>query len=317
MRLLLTGASGFFGRNLQDRIRRDRDGGQPNDGTDGAIEVHTTTRKPGDASREGHVHHLDLMDHHSIGTLIESVGPTHLCHLAWLGPEHRDRYRSPDNHRWADASRVLFEAFRDGGGERLVHLGSCIEYGNRAPGVRVETQPLDPDTAYGEAKAALAETVTDLVGDGLSAAVARPFFCYGPHEQEERLVPSLILALADGRTIDLTEGRQVRDFLDVRDIVAALLTLLRTPAATGAFNIGAGTGVTVRSIAEHLGSIAGRPELLNFGGRPEGADSAPEIVADIGRITAFTDWEPSITLEQGLEHATGWWLTSRGGAPLS
>lgn len=281
-------------------------------------EIHVTTRRPIDDLVHGvQAHHVDLMDEKAVLLLLSELRPTHLCHLAWVGPEHQDRYNTPENQRWAAASRSLFKAFVDAGGERLVHLGSCIEYGNEASGLRIESQPLAPDTAYGSAKAEISDVVSDLVRDGLSAAVARPFFCYGPNEQPERLVPSLILALAEGRKIDLTEGRQVRDYLDVRDVAEALLTLLLRPEATGPFNVGAGAGVEVRSIAEHLGRIAGKPELLNFGGRPEGADSAPEIVADIGRITAVTDWKPTITLERGLEHATNWWLERRDSNQIS
>ena len=310
LKLLLTGASGFFGVNLRNLINAHTD-------RVGGVELHTTTRSSAAAKNEQRVHHLDLADHESVHRLMAEVRPTHLCHLAWVGPEHQDRYHSPENHRMADASVAMFEAFRESGGQRLVHLGSCIEYGNDAPGVRVETQPLAPDTAYGEAKATVSNFVSELVDGGLSAAVARPFFCYGPHEQKERLVPSLILALSQGQTIDLTEGRQRRDYLDVRDIAEALLSLLLHQEATGPFNIGAGIGVEVRSIAEHLGRIAGRPELLNFGGRPEGADSAPEIVADIGRITAVTDWKPTITLEQGLKDATDWWLARQDSDSIS
>ncbi len=225
--------------------------------------------------------------------------------MAWLGPETSDRYRSPDNHRWVAASKALFEAFGDSGGRRLVQLGSCIEYGNAASGARVESQPLDPDTAYGEAKAELSAFVAS-ISDGLSAAVARPFFCYGPHEQPDRLVPSIILGLARGESVDLTEGRQRRDYLDARDVANALRTLLESDV-TGAFNIGSGKAVEVRSIAEHLGRIAERPELLNFGARPEGADSAAEILADIARITAATTWRPAISLEQGLSETWAWW----------
>ena len=244
---------------------------------------------------------------------IEQVKPSHLCHLAWLGPETEDRYRSPENRRWVDASKHLFEAFTEHGGRRLVHLGSCIEYGNTATGVRVETQPLDPDTAYGEAKAELSGYVL-AIGSALSAAVARPFFSYGPHEQPDRLVSSLILALLRGREIDLTEGRQRRDYLHAGDVAAALWALLRSEV-TGPFNIGSGEAVEVRSIAEHLGRITGRATLLNFGARPEGADTAAEIVADIGRITSATEWKPTIGLGRGLEETTAWWTQRIGATP--
>jgi nucleoside-diphosphate-sugar epimerase len=296
LKLLLTGAGGFFGSNLVDLLSAQS----------AAIEIHAVQRRPL-AVPGVTTHRVDLFDRDATTSLVKQLGPTHLCHLAWLGPETTDRYRSPENQRWVEASKALFDAFGEAGGRRLVHLGSCIEYGNRADGPRVETQPLDPDTAYGEAKAELSTHINSLAGT-LSAAVARPFFCYGPHEQPDRLVPSLILGLARNEIIDLTEGRQRRDYLDVRDVAAALLALLQTDGE-GAFNIGAGAAVEVRSIAERLGRIAGKPELLNFGGRPEGADSAPEIVADIGRVTSVTGWRPTIGLDEGLANAANWWRT--------
>lgn len=303
LKLLLTGASGFFGSNLVDLILGDHSPASERP------EVHVVSRRPTAARPGMQAHHADLMDPEAVDGLLATLRPTHLCHLAWLGPEHQDRYRSPENARWADASIALFDSFQANGGQRLVQLGSCIEYGNATSGVRVENQPLAPDTAYGKAKAALSRHVDGMnnAGTGISTAVARPFFSYGPYEQRERLVPSLILALRRGESIDLTEGRQVRDYIDARDVASALWELLTTEV-TGAYNIGTGGGVQVRTIAEHLGRIAGRPELLNFGARPEGADSAAEIVADINLMTSATNWKPSISLERGLEDATEWWL---------
>ncbi len=307
LRLLLTGASGFFGSNLVDLLLASPTA------PSGDVDLHILQRGA-TRPREGvTAHRADLLDPQSVTAAIAEVQPTHLCHMAWLGPEHQDRYRSPENARWADASKHLFDAFAAAGGQRLVHIGSCIEYGNARTGIRVEHQPLEPDTAYGEAKADLARYVSEMADD-VSTAVARPFFSYGPHEQPERLVPSLILALDRGESIDLTEGRQRRDYIDGRDVVAAVRTLLETDV-TGAFNIGTGVGVEVRAIAQRLGELAGRPELLNFGARPEGADSAAEIVADIDLLTSTTNWKPTITLERGLEDATKWWLRQRIAQP--
>lgn len=299
LKLLLTGAGGFLGRNLLDRLALNGHGYD---------EIHAVGRRPVGAwpGRSLTVHAVDLFDADAVARLMADVAPTHLCHMAWLGPEHADRYRSAANHDWVDVSSSLFESFVRAGGRRLVHLGSCIEYGNSVEGRRSEELPLAPDTAYGEAKARVAERVEQLSPE-LSTAVARPFFAYGPHEQEARLVSSLILALERGEQIDLTEGRQRRDYLHSADIADALGTLLATDTATGPFNIGAGAAVAVRSIAEHLGHLSGRPELLRFGARPEGADTADEIVADIGRITDHTTWRPVITLGDGLERTMRWW----------
>ncbi len=339
MKLLLTGAGGFFGSNLLDLLldpsataatqRSDSSrttGGCPTgpDRTGSPTEIHVIQRSPEHRPRPDpgphdgpHLiqHRGDLFDHRATSSLVGRIRPSHLCHLAWLGPETEDRYRSPENQRWVETSKNLFEAFARQGGQRLVHLGSCIEYGNAATGVRVETRPLDPDTAYGRAKAELSNHL--LAEDWVvSTAVARPFFSYGPHEQPDRLVSSLILALLEGRRIDLTEGRQRRDYLHARDVAAALWALLRSDA-TGPFNIGSGEAVEVRSIAERLGDITGRATLLNFGARPDGADTAAEIVADIGRITSATDWKPTIELGRGLEETTAWWSQRLGAARLT
>lgn len=310
LRLLLTGATGFFGSNLIDLLARSGDIGLAD------LEVHTVQRGPVDGpvdDRPAISHQLDLFDTEAVTGVLADIAPTHLCHLAWLGPEATDRYRSPMNDRWAEASKSLFAAFALAGGRRLVHLGSCIEYGNRASGPRSETQALDPDTVYGSAKAELSRHLLDDRRPELadvSVAVARPFFAFGPHEQPDRLVSSLILALDRGQPIDLTEGMQRRDYLDARDVAGALLALLGHDAQ-GAFNIGSGAAVTVRSIAETLGRLSGRPDLLRFGARPEGADTAAEIVADIGRITSIIGWSPTVELEAGLEHAMSWWRDRR------
>ena len=146
-------------------------------------------------------------------------------------------------------------------------------------------------------------------GNGTTAAVARIFFCYGRHEQRERLVPSIITSLINDVPLDLTEGRQLRDYLDGRDIARALWLLLNSDAE-GAFNIGSGVSVEVRHLAEIVGNALGRPELLRFGARPEGPDTAREILADTSRIRSVVGWEPSITLEEGLQDSIAWWRQS-------
>lgn len=226
--------------------------------------------------------------------------------MGWLGAESDNRLRSPENKRWIEASQHLFERFSAHSGDRIVHIGSCIEYGNSIDGAQGENTPLDSDVAYGEAKAEVTNLVLGGVGDKTTAAVARIFFCYGRHEQAERLVPSIITSLLKGESLDMTEGRQRRDYLDARDIARAVEALLKSDVE-GAFNVGSGESVEVRQVAEIISGMIGRPELLRFGARPEGADTAFEILADTTRIESVLGWTPSISLEAGLEDAIDWW----------
>lgn len=299
LRLLLTGATGFLGRNLLDLLERSAPG----------VEVHVFSRSasvPDTLSGQATVHEVDLLDPDAVAQAVEATSCTHLGHMGWLGAESPNRYGSPDNKRWVDASQYLFDRFTAHSGTRIVHIGSCIEYGNGIAGPQNEDSPLDSDTAYGQAKAEVSQSILDGFGEGTTAAVARIFFCYGRYEQRERLVPSIITSLLNGEPLDLTEGRQRRDYLDGRDVAKALVTLLQSDAS-GAFNVGSGESVEVRQVAEMLGEAIGRPELLRFGARPEGADTAPEILADTSRIQSVLDWTPGITLEDGLLDSIAWW----------
>jgi len=138
------------------------------------------------------------------------------------------------------------------------------------------------------------------------AAHARLFFSYGPFEQPQRLVPSIIRALLKGEPARLTSGAQVRDFLDVRDL-GRCLALLLASKVEGAVNIASGTGVSVARIAGLLGDMIGRPDLLQFGAVALPRVEPPSIVADISRLVTEVGAKPEITLEQGLSNAVAWW----------
>ena len=273
------------------------------------VEVHVFSRSGSpSADRNPQItrHEVDLLDPGAVSRAVETVACTHLCHMGWLGAESPNRYGSPENKRWVEASEHLFEQFSGNSGGRIVHVGSCIEYGNGIDGAQSEESPLESDTTYGQSKADVSRVILNGFGNGTTAAVARIFFCFGRHEQRERLVPSIITSLLEGNPLDLTEGRQRRDYIDARDVAQALLALLRSEAE-GAFNVGSGESVEVRRVAEILGEAMGRPDLLRFGARPEGADTAFEILADTTRIQSLVGWAPAITLEDGLEDAIDWW----------
>src|SRR5262245_19137150 len=104
---------------------------------------------------------------------------------------------------------------------------------------------------------------------GFSAAWARVFLPYGPGDAPQRLLPSLLAAMAAGTPIDVTDGSQVRDFVHVTDIAELLARLLATPQAKGAFNVGTGHGTTVRQVLERAADHFHAPELVRFGARPQ------------------------------------------------
>ena len=292
-RILLTGANGFIGRHVLPRLADQ-------------YEVHAVARIPArGAALRTTWHAADLLDAAQTRRLVAAVRPHRLLHLAWYAEPGRF-WDAPENFRWVRATMDLIEAFAAAGGRRAVLAGTCAEYEWGPEPCREDSTPLKPRSVYGRCKLATG-TLAEAYGQsrGFSAAWARLFFLYGPGEQAERLVPSVIGALLRGEPALCTHGRQERDFLHVEDAASALARLL-DGALEGAVNVSSGQTVRVADLVAAIAAQTGRPDLVRLGAREAGKDDAPMIAGDNARLRS-TGWSPEWTLERGLADTVGWW----------
>lgn len=274
-RVLVTGASGFVGRQVLAPLAAL------------GFEVHAVARRRGaDAAIW---HEVDLLDPTQQAALLRSVRPTHLLHAAWY-VTHGRFWTAPENQDWLHASRALAEGFAAQGGRRFVGIGTCAEYAARAPGDGrpwPETRPVAPATPYGQAKAALAATLPP------GSAWARLFHLFGPGEDPARLVPSVLGALRAGREALCGSGRPVRDFCSTWFLGRALAALVASDL-DGAVNVASGEGVAIREVIARLGALASRPELIRLGARPDPAGEVGYMVADTTRLRGICSERASL-----------------------
>lgn len=262
--MLITGARGFIGRwSVAPLLAQ-------------GYEVHVTTSNAASTAasssppaeiRGAEAHTADLLDPNLIDALLARVAPTHLLHFAWIASPGV-YWTSADNARWLAASRHLVRSFGANGGLRAVMAGSCAEYDWTRAGLCEErSTPLADEagtvlTPYVANKIAMQKALADIGRElSLSTAWGRIFFQFGPYENEQRLVPSVIRALLRGREALCTHGRQVRSFLHVADVGAAFAALLDS-SVSGPVNIGSEERISLADLIERIAHRIGRANQI-------------------------------------------------------
>ena len=297
-RVLVTGASGFIGRQaLAPLVER-------------GFDVHAAGRAscaPAGTPAGIAWHSADLLDARARGELVESVRASDLLHLAWYG-EPGAFWAARENVLWVAATVALVDEFVRSGGRRATLAGTCAEYDWTAPQPLAEDAPLAPASFYGVCKDATRRVAEGLAERaGIELAWGRIFFLFGPQEDERRLVASVARALVAGERAPTSAGTQRRDFLHVDDVAGAFVALLDSEVA-GAVNIASGESVAVRSIIEQLAQAAGRLDLLDLGAVPQRPGDPDEIAADVTRLREEVGFVPARSLADGLAGVVRWWV---------
>jgi nucleoside-diphosphate-sugar epimerase len=230
-----------------------------------------------------------------IGTCIAEAAPTTVFHLATqYVSDHR-----PDQVAELIAANItygalLLEGLRQAGVRRLVQMGSAWQ---RYHAVEDAYRPVN---LYAATKQAFEDLLAWYVDAGhLDAVTVRVADTYGLGDTRRKIVSLLIEAARDGIPLELSPGEQRLDLLAVEDVVAALL---RAEELVGpghqAFRIGADRTLTLRELADLIGTLVGRRVPARWGVRPY---RSREVMRPWDGGTLLPGWTAGTELRQGLQ----------------
>ena len=309
-RVLVTGAAGFVGSTLVERLLAE---GRTVVGLDNFDPFYPEPLKRenlAEASRSSRfrLEIGDIRDPAAVARALDGADAVvHLAALAGVRPSlERPAEYADVNVR---GTAVVAEAMVRAGVQRLVFASSSSVYGERerASGPFRESDPVErPVSPYAATKRAGELLLHSFHhAEGLAVTCARIFTAYGPRQRPDLAIRKFAERMRAGQTIPVYgDGSATRDFTYVDDLVDALVRALDAGLGFAILNFGAGRTVELLDVIAELEralGVAARIEWL-----PRQTGDVSRTLADATAAAAALGWEPKVGLEEGVSRFSAW-----------
>jgi UDP-glucose 4-epimerase len=318
MRLLVTGGAGYIGSVVAAQLL---EAGHQVTVADNLSKGHDWAVPPGAVFVE-----VDLLDGPRLAEVVAGGfdGVLHFAALSLVGQSVTEPVRYFRTN--VGGTMNLLDAMRAAGVGRLVFSSTAATYGEPEDVPILETAATLPTNPYGASKLAVDTAIGyECAASGLGATSLRYFNVAGAsgpygelHDPETHLIPLVLRAAAGlrdsiqiyGTDYPTPDGTAIRDYIHVEDLARAHLLALDaiTPGSHRVYNLGNGTGFSVREVVETARAVTGRSIPAVEGGRRAGDPAV--LVASSDRIKAELGWVPE---KPGLDTmvADAWEWTQR------
>lgn len=307
MRVLVTGAGGFIGSHLCERLVLA--------GHEVRAFVHyNSSAQSGwlDCSEQKcdmEIVRGDIRDMDAVSTAIK--GEDVVFHLASLiGIPYS--YYSPLAYLRTNIEGTynILQAARSLEITRIVHTSTSEIYGTAQYVPIDEAHPVNPQSPYAATKSAADQMALAFYRSfGTPVSVIRPFNTYGPRQSERAVIPTIIGQIISGKTtIRLGNLRATRDFNYVDDTVRGFMQVGLDERAVGRVtNLGTGKEITIGGLVEKIAELMNvHVEVVGDDERMRPKDSEVERLCSDATAAASIGWQPEVSLSRGLRNTIEW-----------
>ena len=291
-RVLVTGSSGFVGKNLVEELKRQD------------AKVLTLTDHDG--------RRIDIRDQQRVNGIINEIRNIDIIyHLAAITSVPFS-FENPGETYEVNVIGTLniLELCRLCNTEKIVFASSYI-YGQPQYMPIDEEHPLQPTNPYARSKILGEELCKAYNTDfGVKCIILRPFNIYGAGQNKNFLIPSIIAQLQYGK-IELKDPAPKRDFIYISDIIEAYINAEEFKGNFEVFNIGYGKSYSVKEITEKIVQLYGKDVKINYKNERR-KNEIMDTVADIRKAKEKLSWEPSVNIDAGLKSMLGEWCKAHG-----
>jgi dTDP-glucose 4,6-dehydratase len=319
MKVLVTGADGFIGSHLTERlVRRGHDVR--------AFVLYNSfnswgwlDRVPSDVKDALDVFAGDVRDPHGVKTAMK--GCDAVMHLAALIAIPYS-YHSPDTYVDTNIKGTLnvLQAAREIGVKRVIHTSTSEVYGTARFVPITEEHPLQGQSPYSATKIGADQLALSFhAAFGLPVVIARPFNTYGPRQSARAVIPTIITQIAAGaRELKLGALTPTRDFNYVQDTAGGFIAALESDAGVGSVvNFGSNFEISIGEAARLIAEVMNvTVEIVTDEARlrPPGSE-VERLWADNSRAKALFGWAPEYAGLEGFGRGldeTAKWFTDPG-----
>ena len=314
-RVLVTGAAGFIGSHLAERLLARGDAvialDEFNDYYDPAIK----RRNIAEARKNERykLYKADICDEPRLREVFERERPEVVVHLAARAGV-RPSIKNPNLYHRVNVigSQHVLDACRDFRPSHLVFASSSSVYGGSTDVPFREDNPVSgPISPYAATKR-MNELQAHVYSHiyGVNVTMLRFFTAYGPRQRPDMAIHQFTERIVEGEPVPMFgDGSTQRDYTYIDDIIDGVICCVDKPFRYDIFNLGEQHTTSLRDLIDLIAKCVGKPATIQQ--LPPQPGDVPITHADIGRARELLGYNPTFAMEEGIRRFVAWYLDQR------